>query len=141
MNHYNRSLSNVSLLIISDISCTALQSKRIRQENEESIEGNEEPSPIHRVVRKILDQSSLEDVIINNRIIECFQSKIKELIKKGKNATKQGGASFKRLISKWQSGTKQYNFKVYFSETSKIGLHRNINKLKAEKRKLESRHS
>ena len=108
------------------------------EENEDSIEGNEEPSPIHRVVRKILDQSSLDDVIINNRIIECFRSKIKELIKKGKNATKQGGASFKRLISKWQTGTKQYNFKVYFSETSKIGLHRNINRLKAEKRKLES---
>ena len=57
---------------------------------------------------------------------------------KGINATKQGGVSFKWLIPKWQTGTKQYKFKVYFSETSKIGLHRNINKLKAEKRKLES---
>ena len=107
-----------------------MQSKRITQE---STKDNEEASPVHRVVRKMLIKLGLEDVIINNKIIEYFQLKFLELIKKCKNATKQGGASFKRLISKWHDGIKQYNFRVYFSEMSTIGLHHNIYKLKAEK--------
>ena len=51
---------------------------------------------------------------------------------------RSGGKCFKALVAKWQSGKHNYEFKVYFHETDKVKMKTEIERLTAEKRKLES---
>ena len=91
-------------------------------------------SPLYNIVREILDQSGLEDVIINSRIIKDIDTQIRKVLNLGKKAMKSGGKCFKALVTKWQSGKNNYKFKVYFHETDKVKMKTEIEQLKAEKR-------
>ena len=91
-------------------------------------------SPLYNIVREILNQSGLEDVILNSRIINNIDTQITKVLNVGKKAMKSGGKCFKALVTMWQSGKNNYKFKVYFHETDEVKTKTEIEQLKAEKR-------
>ena len=99
-------------------------------------EGN--GSPLYNVVRKILDQSGLGDVIINSRILKRMGTQISKVMKLAKKVMRSGGKPLKALVTKWQPEKSNYKFKVYFHETDKVKMKTEIEKLRAENKDLES---
>ena len=76
-------------------------------------------SPLYNILREILDQSGLEDLIINSRIIKNIDTQIIKVLNLGKKAMKSGGKYFKALVRKWQSGKTIINLKFTFTKQTR----------------------
>ena len=87
------------------------------------------------VISEILLLSKLEDIQVNNRITICLDRKIRRLLKKGKEAKRQGGRTFKVFTGKLKA--RPYRIKIYVHETSKIELSLKVKQLASEKQMLE----
>ena len=97
-----------------------------KEKTEEPVtEDDEGHSPLYRVVRKILDESGLTDVIINSRILSNIDNQLRKILNLGKKAMRSGGKCFKALVAH------NYEFKVYFHKTDKVKI-----KMKTETERL-----
>ena len=88
------------------------------------------------VVDHILLESGIRGVIVGNRILDVFRSKISSLCSAFKRAKSAGGKSFTRLLNRWELGPK-YTFTVYYDKLEVVNLENENRQLKGEKRALE----
>ena len=58
------------------------------------------------VMQKVLEQSGIRRVVINNQIIHAFRKKIQYLQEGFKNPSRKGGRCVQKLLTHWELGPK-----------------------------------
>ena len=89
-------------------------------------------------IREILDRSGLNDVMLTNRILRCFQTKLTQLLQKKRISSKRGGKQLHKFIDSLRK-SKPYEIKIYVNETEKLRLHELTKDLIKEKTQLEQK--
>ena len=69
-------------------------------------------TPQQRLVRNILDDSGLKNVILTSRIIKAMGTQITKVKNLARKAMCGGGNGFKELVKKWDSDNHKYDFKI-----------------------------
>lgn len=87
-------------------------------------------------VRAILDESGLQDVILNVRILRCFQNKLTQLLEKKSVASRKGGKQMQTFLKTLQA-SKPYKFTYFFHETDKLKFYTKNQALTTEKEGLQ----
>ena len=89
------------------------------------------------LITQVFHYYNVGEVIISERILKQFGTKISRMEKEMKKA-KSGGRQKKLLIEKWSHGECSiWKLKIYYSEVDNIVTKHENDKLKSEKRKLE----
>ena len=88
-------------------------------------------------VDRILEESGIRGLIINERILNVFKKKISLLQTAFKKVNRLGGKSVKKLLDVWKNG-KPYRFKIYYNELEAASLQQENLLLKKGKRELET---
>lgn len=115
-------------------------SKSIHKSNQddEGTEGDSLANNMKDLVKQVCEMSGVPGVIISNRILQAFKTKIWRLKEAMVKATANGGGPVRRLLARWTTGRySTWSFKIYYSELEPERLKQDISKLKAEKRKLQ----
>ena len=99
-------------------------------------DGETYQSVLAAIVERVLEESGIRGVVINNRILNVFHKKINDLERKFKKEVKRGGKCVEALKNKWRAG-KNYEIKIYYDEVDVLVLKEQNCKLQGEKRKLE----
>ena len=68
-------------------------------------------SAIAAVVKRIVEESGVGDVVVNIRILNVFKKKISLLQTAYRRASKTGEKSLAKLLNGWKTGPK-YQFKI-----------------------------
>ena len=88
-------------------------------------------------VNRILEESGIRGLIVNERILNVFKKKISLLQTAFKKVNRLGGKSVKKLLDVWKNG-KPYRFKIYYNELEAASLQQQNLLLKKGKRELET---
>lgn len=106
-------------------------SKKTQRDGGESYE-----SALKTIVEKVLDESGLEGITVNNRIVNAMKTQIYNLQAKARAARlKGGGRLVKKILDSWKSKT--YQFKIFYNELDVGKLKEENSELRRKKRKLE----
>ena len=92
----------------------------------------------HDAVQAILDESGLQDVILNSRILRCFQNKLTQLLQKKRIASRKGGKQMQTFL-KTLLESKPYRFTYFLHETDKLKLYTKNKALTTEKEGLQKK--
>jgi len=95
--------------------------------------GSTGKSAIQGIIQKILSESGIRGVKINNRIINVFKKKIQLLTAAFRNT--RGGKCIQKLIDSWRQ--KSYHFKVFYHELDTTAVLKENQDLRGNKRKVE----
>ena len=94
-------------------------------------------TPQQRLVRNILDDSGLKNVILTSRIIKAMGTQIAKVKNLARKAMRGGGNGFKELVKKWDSDNHKYDFKIYFKEVDICQISHENTRLRNLKRKYK----
>ena len=108
----------------------------VSQELEDTIQSEGTESGYTGIVKRILQESGLQGVILNSWIVNVFKKKVSLLRSAIKIAARRSGVYIKKLKAKWQKET--YSFKIFYHEIEVCQLHQVNRELRGQKRKLES---
>ena len=109
--------------------------RRIPEEIAELPEAIQNLTPQQRLVRNILDDSELNNVIITSRIIKAMGTQIVKVKNLARKALHGKGNGFKKLVKKWDSDNHKYDFKIYFKEVDICQISHENTRLRNLKRK------
>ena len=76
-------------------------------------------SLLQEIVVVVLKEAAIEDLVLNQRILFCFHTKLQSLLLKGLKAKKSGGRQYRAFLE-CLNHSEPYRFKIYISETCKI---------------------
>ena len=111
------------------------------KQDDEVIEGDSlanNMSVLKDLVKHVCEMCGVLEVIIGNRILQAFKTKIWRLKEAMVKATAKGGGPVRRLLARWTTGRyATLSFKIYYNELEPERLKEENSKLRAEKRKLQ----
>ncbi len=90
-------------------------------------------------LQNVFETSGVKSVVLNERIIFAFCTRLYRIVQSIFAATKKGSTTFNVLLSKWKSDPKaQWKIKIYYSEMEIMTLRNENVALNKRKRKLET---
>jgi hypothetical protein len=94
---------------------------------------------LKELVKQACDISGVPGIIVGDRLLQVFKTKLSALIEAVRKETAKGGGPVRRLLARWTTGRySTWKFKIFYSELQVERLKEENKVLNAEKRKLEA---